>query len=380
MRHKFEDIAINSIAKRKPTEDDMPTYIGLEHLDAGDLRVTRYGSKVPITGEKLLMQTGDVLFGRRNTYLKRAAIAPHDGLFSAHGMILRPKEDVVDKEFFPFFIASDYFFDAAIRISVGSISPTVNWGTLKELEFDLPTIDEQRKLADLLWAAVEARTAYKELLAKTDELVKAQFEEMFGDSTTNPMDWDMKRLDEYILFLTSGSRGWSEYFSEDGEMFITIKNVKNRSISTENMQYIQAPDTQEAKRTRVKEGDLLISITADLGRTGVVNAEIADYGAYINQHLSLVRLDQTRLNPHFVSQYLETDAGKVQFESKNQVGVKAGLNFNAINSLIIIVPPMELQNQYVTFVEAAEKSKAELHRTLDELDATYKALLREHLG
>jgi type I restriction enzyme S subunit len=194
------------------------------------------------------------------------------------------------------------------------------------------------------------------------------------------MGWDLKRLEEYTLFLTSGSRGWSGYFADDGEMFLTIKNVKNRAIATENMQYVHAPNTKEAERTRVKAGDLLISITADLGRTGVVNAEIAASGAYINQHLSLVRLDQTKINPYFVSHYLETEAGKRQFESKNQVGVKAGLNFNAINSLIVMVPPIELQNRYIAFVEAAYKSKFEIQQGLKQLELQYNALLQQYFG
>ena len=125
-KFRFEDIAINITQKKKPTSDDMKTYVGLEHLDSGSLSVTRWGSNVPIKGEKLIMQKGDILFGKRNAYLRRASIAPHDGLFSAHGMVLRPNERVVSRKLFPFFICSDYFFDAAIRISIGSLSPTIN--------------------------------------------------------------------------------------------------------------------------------------------------------------------------------------------------------------------------------------------------------------
>lgn len=76
-----------------------------------------------------------------------------------------------------------------------------------------------------------------------------------------------------------------------------------------------------------------------------------------NQHLSLVRLDQSRINPLYVSYFLETEGGKKQFESKNQNGVKAGLNFEAIRSLKILVPPMELQEKYLTFVNQVNKSK-----------------------
>lgn len=189
-------------------------------------------------------------------------------------------------------------------------------------------------------------------------LNKARFVEMFGDPVTNSLNWEEHYLNEYIEFLTSGSRGWAQYFvDEEDELFITIKNVKNNHISLNNIQYINAPNSKEAERTKVKTGDLLISITAELGRTGVVDEVIASRGAYINQHLSLVRLDQKKVNPLYVSHFLETNGGKIQFESKNQNGVKAGLNFDAINSLKILVPPLEKQNEYLDFVHQVDKSK-----------------------
>ena len=146
-KYRFDEIAINVTQKKRPTSEDQKLYVGLEHLDSGSLIVSRWGSNVPIKGEKLIMRKGYVLLGKRNAYLRRAAIAPHDGIFSAHGMVLRPNEDIVDRNFFPFFISSDYFFDEAVRISVGSLSPTVNWSDLRRLEFDLPEMDEQKKLA-----------------------------------------------------------------------------------------------------------------------------------------------------------------------------------------------------------------------------------------
>ena len=90
-------------------------------------------------------------------------------------MILRPNEEVISPKLFPFFICSDYFFDAAIRISVGSLSPTINWSTLKDLEFSLPDMEEQERLAELLWAANNTKEAYKKLLNLTDEFIVCFF-------------------------------------------------------------------------------------------------------------------------------------------------------------------------------------------------------------
>lgn len=184
-KFRFTEIAINSTEKKKPVEEDKFTYIGLEHLDSGTLTVSRWGSDIAPIGEKLVMKKGDVLFGKRRAYQKKVGIAPFDGIFSAHGMVLRPREEVITKEYFPLFISSDYFLNEAIRISVGSLSPTVNWKDLKDLEFTIPSIEEQKRITPLIWAAIEAKNAYKEQIRCTDDLVKSQFIEMFGDPNNN---------------------------------------------------------------------------------------------------------------------------------------------------------------------------------------------------
>ena len=139
-------------------------------------------------------------------------------------------------------------------------------------------------------------------------------------------------------------------------------------------------DNAEAKRTRVQEGDLLISITADLGRTGVVTKEIAAHGAYINQHLTCIRINRSILNPIYVAYYMESEAGKQQFETQNQTGVKAGLNFNSINGLKLMIPNIDEQNQFDAFVQEINKSKATVQQGLDRLNLLKSALMQEYFG
>lgn len=177
--YRFDEIAINSTKKKKPTEEDKVHYIGLEHIDPGCFNIVRWGSDVAPTGDKLLMQKGDVLFGKRRAYQRKVGIAPFDGIFSAHGMVLRPNTEIIDANYFPFFISSDRFMETAVRISVGGLSPTINWKDLAKQKFDLPTLEEQKVLADKLWAAYRLKEGYKKLLAATDEMVKSQFIEMY---------------------------------------------------------------------------------------------------------------------------------------------------------------------------------------------------------
>lgn len=242
------------------------------------------------------------------------------------------------------------------------------------------TEKEQKSIAEILSKMDSLISLRKQQIAKLDELVKARFVEMFGNSKLNPNNFPCNSLSEYIVFLTSGSRGWSQYFTDSGEYFITIKNVKNCKITLQDVQCVTPPDNAEAKRTRVQENDLLISITADLGRTGIVTKKIAEHGAYINQHLTCIRLKQDKLNPLYVAYYMESDAGKEQFIAKNQSAVKAGLNFNAINSLKLMVPPLALQNQFAAFVERVDQQKQTVQQSLEKLELMKKALMQEYLG
>ena len=260
--------------------------------------------------------------------------------------------------YFMYYLKSQHFKDQLFKQITGSAQLNYGPSHLKKMIMPLISLSKQDEIIacmDKVQSVIEMR---RQELVKLDDLIKARFVEMFGDPIKNPKEYPVHQLSEYITSLTSGSRGWARYCVDDGnEWFITIKNVKDCHIITDNMQPVNAPDNAEAKRTKVQEGDLLISITADLGRTGVVTKEIAEHGAYINQHLSCIRINKEVLKPLFVAHYMESPAGKEQFAAKNQNAVKAGLNFNSINSLRLIVPPIREQEDFINFINQVNKSK-----------------------
>ncbi len=293
-----------------------------------------------------------------------------------HAHVLKPKAGLdVD------YLCYSLMFYNTDGLVNGATRQKLTQATMRKMQIPERNIEEQRKIVKRLNTAKSIITHRKQQLEKLDLLVKARFVEMFGDIYTNKYNYPICRLDDYISFLTSGSRGWAKYCVEDGsEWFITIKNVKDCRIVTDNIQPINAPNNMEAKRTRVEEDDLLISITADLGRTGVVTKDIAEHGAYINQHLTCIRLDKTKLVSLYVAYFMESESGKVQFEAKNQTGVKAGLNFDSIKSLKLLVPPLDLQTQFADFVQQVDKSKAVLQRELEKAQMLFDSLMQEYFG
>ena len=373
-KYRFDQIAINSTEKKKPVEEDRFTYLGLEHLDSGTLKVTRFGSEIAPIGEKLVMHKGDVLFGKRRAYQKKVAIAPFDGIFSAHGMVLQPKEDVIDKDFFPLFISSDYFLDAAIKISVGSLSPTINWRDLKELEFELPDMDTQRKLAEVLWSINDTMEAYKRLISATDELVKSQFMEQFGNPITNDRGWDYVLLPELTEFVLGTTPKSSEPEYWDGDIkWITPAELEDTSfVLYDSVRHITEAGVKAAGLKSFPAGTVIFSTRAPIGKTAIAGCEM-----YCNQGFKNF-ICGPRLNPVYLFALLRMN--KDYF-----VGLGTGATFKELSKarlekIAISVPPMELQEQFEEFYKQSDKSKFELEQALSELTATYKRIIAENLG
>ena len=347
VKYRFEQIAINSTEKKKPVEEDRFTYLGLEHLDSGSLKVTRFGSEVAPIGEKLVMHKGDVLFGKRRAYQKKVAIAPFDGIFSAHGMVLRPREDVIDKSFFPLFISSDYFLDAAIKISVGSLSPTINWRDLKTLEFELPDLATQRKLAETLWSINDTMETYKKLIAAADELVKSQFMEQFGMRDCIPEGWQKMNIGEACT-LVNGRAFKPSDWTKTGTPIVRIQNLNDP-----NAEFNYCSGDVEDKFW-IDTGTLLFAWSGTPGTS--FGAFIWAGGkAVLNQHIFQV-YPCAEISKQFLKCSFEGHMDEIIERAHGGVGLRH-ITKQELERIELLVPPMAVQDDFVAFAQQSDKSK-----------------------
>lgn len=153
-----------SIADRveDPAAAGVDRYVGLEHLDPGTLRIRRWGQPTDVQATKLRFRPGDVVFGRRRAYQRKVGLAEFEGICSAHALVLRAQPDRMHPEFLPYFLQSDVFFDLAEAISVGSLSPTINWRTLAKQRFVVPPLHLQQRAAVVLAALDRSIWAYED--------------------------------------------------------------------------------------------------------------------------------------------------------------------------------------------------------------------------
>lgn len=158
---------------------DVPI-VGLEHLDPDEIWLKRWEVNPDENTFTKAFRKGQLLLGRRRVYQKKLSVAPCDGICSGDITVIAAKGDKILPELLPFYLRSERFFDYAMQGSAGSLSPRVKWAHLADYEFDLPPIEKQRELAELLWAANDLKESYKKLIVAADEMLKAKFREMFG--------------------------------------------------------------------------------------------------------------------------------------------------------------------------------------------------------
>jgi type I restriction enzyme S subunit len=194
------------------------------------------------------------------------------------------------------------------------------------------------------------------------------------------VEWDVCGLESVSDFVTSGSRGWAQYYSTEGALFLRIGNLTRRHINMrfDDVVRVNPPKSSEGNRTAVMCGDLLISITADLGIIGVIPVGFEE--AYVNQHIALVRLLPSDVDPRFVGWFLNSRSGQSQFEKLNESGAKAGLNLPTIKNLLI--PKMEIaeQRQIAKILDASTQKSFEFQQRLAKLHSLKTALMQDLLS
>jgi len=218
------------------------------------------------------------------------------------------------------------------------------------------------------WEEAElARMVAKGKVPK-DDTWKAKYQEPAAPDTDNlpdlPDGWSWATTDQLFWFVTSGSRGWAKYYSDSGAVFIRIGNLDHDSIGLDlsDTQHVQPPDGAEGTRTRVAPGDVLISITADVGMVALVRDDIEQ--AYINQHVSLARPVPCLCLPYLAWFLASQDGGQRQFTALQRGATKVGLGLDDIRSVNVPVPPLSEQRRIVDEVERCLSISSECQGSL----------------
>jgi len=360
---KFGDIAENVAVRVDPAEAKTDVYVGLEHLDPSTIHLRQWGHPSDVKGQKLTFKKGDVIFGRRRAYQRKLAVAECDGICSAHAMVVRAKPHMILPEFLPFFLSSDMFMERAVEISVGSLSPTINWKTMRIQEFPLPPIKEQERIAEILWAAdatVESWNAVFNAL----ELMKCKtLSSFFPPKNAGEIGWPIKELKDVASLQTGIAKG-KKYTSNDVLVecpYLRVANVKDGHLDLDEMKTILVKDA-EFDRYLVKTGDVLITEGGDfdkVGRGTVWRGEIEN--CLHQNHIFCVRTDSSVLLPDYLSFQTASTYGKLYFlKCAKRTSNLASINSTQVKEFPVIIAPLAKQIELIEKVKGIENRQSQI--------------------
>ena len=221
---QFGEFAESINERVEPTEAADEIYVGLEHLDSDSLHLRRWGKGSDVTGTKLRFRKGDIIFGRRRAYQRKLAVAEFDGICSAHAMVVRAKPRLALAEFLPFVVLSDRFMSRAGEISVGSLSPTINWTALKLEKFDLPPLDQQRRISKLLLAIDNLLETRNLIAAQAAEFPRHIANYVTGLQGDNSNRFEIRSLGDVADVVDCKHR--TPAFAQDGVPVISPGSIK----------------------------------------------------------------------------------------------------------------------------------------------------------
>ena len=282
---EFGDMAMHISDRINPVPGDEKRYVGLEHLQSGSLIVKRWGSCVPLKGQKLSIKKGDILFAKRNAYLKRVALAPFDGIFSAHGMVIRPKSTEVLERFLPFYMQSDHFMSRAKSISEGSLSPTIKWKALANQKFLIPPIEIQKKVIAIMTKISSLVESLEALYESNIKLLKSLVHETFIPKS----GWV-----DYLIEDLCEVKGGRQLSPEKSKGICSYKYLRPANIKKGKFRFNDVKEmdflSEELDIYRLIRGDILLvegGEAEDVGDPAIWNDDLVDITCFKN---TLIRL------------------------------------------------------------------------------------------
>ncbi|MCE2616576.1 restriction endonuclease subunit S [Phocaeicola oris] len=386
--YKLKDFAQDiSVAIKDAQSSPFDRFVGLEHYDSGEPVITRYTDKSLLSSSVKEFRKNDILIARRNVYLKRAGIAFFDGLTSGDSIVLRIYDDCeyrtgISKQdairIIPFILNSNVFWAYANKHADGMNSKRISKEMLYDYEFDLPPMAEQKVLADKLWAAYRLKESYKKLLTATEEMVKSQFIEMFGNPLSSVQRYPLKKLGDCCeLNPRRPSLGLED---TDNVSFVPMPSVSENGY----LQDVTDEEYGKVKKgfTYFENGDVLfakITPCMENGKGAIAEGLTNNIGMGSTE-FHVLRPIENVSSPYWLLALTRLPIFRER-ASKNMTGTggQKRVPANYLENFMVGLPPIEEQNRFENIYNQADKSGFELRKSIEAIDKVIKSLINENL-
>ena len=352
----YRVMRITNVQKGTLVDDDPKYYEQSNDLNRYELRV----------GDILISLTGNV--GRVG--LVEESILP--AYLNQRVGCLRIKSDKVCNEYLFHWLNNDSFEDNCIRNSNGIAQLNLSTEWLKDVEIQLPSLQEQKKIAKILDKADEIRAKKKLANDKWDEFLKSTFISMFGDPIKNEKNYRIEKLQNVTKFLTDGKHGDCEDEDNSGYYFVSAKCINNGKIDLAQARQIKYDDYKEVnKRVKINVGDLLIVNTgATIGKMAIIRDEGLSNSITLQKSVAVINMDNDVLNSEYLSHCL-------LFKSMAKVSAGSAIHnllLSTMRAYELPIPPIEDQNKFAKIVEHVEAQKQKNELVIEQMNNLFNSL------
>ena len=324
-----------------PAEDGFERYVGLDHLDPGDLTIRRWGSLVDGTTFTSVFHTGQVLFGKRRAYQHKLAIAEFDGVCSGDIYVFKPNNDRLLPELLPFICQTDDFFNHAVGTSDGSLSPRTNWQSLASYEFALPPLEEQRRIVQTLHNGESLSNSLDKLVDCVRLLETATIDKLIAN-LQNDGKAPIPLMDLCVGKPNYGINAPGAAFSEEMPRFIRITDIDDDgNLITDDPVSVDAHGIDS--QYRIRKGDLLFARTGTVGKAYLSDGSEGNcvFAGYLVRFTPNTKL----VEPRLLFAYTRSSYFKNWAQKTSHVGVQSNINAQEYGTFPIWLPPRLIDQQ-----------------------------------
>jgi len=384
LKHLVGNVVVTTDEK---LEDD--AYVALENVEGWTGVVRPRMGTVEFDSQVKRFLSGDILFGKLRPYLAKVARPTCNGVCVGEFLVLRAKGGAVDAQLLEMQLRSPGFIGLVSSSAYGAKMPRAEWQFIGNIPMPCPPHDSREREAVVgyltsvdraIRSAIRAKRRQIELLNEQKQVFINRLVTRGLEPTVRlkpsgigwlgeiPEHWNIVRIRSLAKLVTSGSRGWAQYYSDNGPIFLRIGNLSTDDIdlNLQRVQRVQVLQGREGIRTRVQSDDILMSITALMGAVGIVPSDLGE--AYVNQHIALVRLDNARCVPRWISYVLTSSIGKSQCSVLTNGGTKDGLGLDDVKGIRVLLPPRLEQERLVETLDAElarlNRSAGRVHRQI----------------
>lgn len=372
----------NDISSRvdNPGKSEYDRFVGLEHFISGDLKIKNWGSTENLGSSMKAFKTGDILFARRNAYLRRASLVEFNGCCSGDAFVIRENHDKIVPGFLTFILNSDALWDYANSNAAGTMSKRVKWRDLAEYEFLLPPKDQQTQLAELLWAMDEVIEKEIAVLEKNEILKESIHKDSvdYGYSSNSkkiPNSWRLLKIKEFATVQAGSTplRATNDFFDDGNIPWVKTLDLNNGEIHFTEEKITELAIEKTSCKKRQKDTVLVAMYGGfnQIGRTGILKIEAAT-----NQAVSAITVDKKIMNPEFLLIVLNA---KVDYWKKVAVSSRKDPNITKvdIDNFIVPVPQLDVQGEIVNRLRIIINSIALIESKIASSKALQKSLINQ---